>query len=296
MLHTPAAPIPHQVGRPQVSSAFNALDRDGDGVITRAEFEQAMRGTGLSQSHVNVAAHAVRMTTPSMVAVPQVQYATAPQQQVVYAAAPAQQQYAVQYAAAAPVQYTSAPAVQYASAPAVQYAAAPAVQYAAAPAVTYSPPPAFVQQPVQVEYSEVYAPRAVPLHSGQHLREARVLSEPVSYARSPRPLRDYSEGRNLLLDGQVVGERQIHREELLQEGRLLEAEPEGYGGQPLRYQGSVSGYSGTSGLASTYGRANYLRAGEPRGFPGPRPVLERDSDPFLAQGATGYSGGLVGTF
>merc|ERR1712071_566380 len=117
--------------QPQPAAAFNAMDRNHDGVVTRQEFAQAQALTALTTTYA---------TPPQVYAAPQ--------------AAPAQ----ISYAAPAPV-YAQPQQQQYAAPAAPVYAqqqqmtyAAPAQQVSYQPQMAYGAPMA--AQPQQVQYMQ----------------------------------------------------------------------------------------------------------------------------------------------
>jgi hypothetical protein len=112
------------------ATAFDAIDRNHDGVITREEF--AAVGNFIQQPPVTA-------TLPTATLAPTVTYAAAP---------------TMTYTAAAPVTYVTSPGVQYTTAPAMEPAqpvtyAAPAAEPMVQGAVTYAAPP---EQPGTVTY------------------------------------------------------------------------------------------------------------------------------------------------
>ncbi|CAK0853595.1 unnamed protein product, partial [Prorocentrum cordatum] len=98
------------------AAAFDAIDRNHDGVITREEF--AAVGNFIQQQPVTA-------SLPTATLAPTVTYAAAP---------------TMTYTAAAPVTYVTSPGVQYATAPAMEPAQPVTYAGPSEPMVTYAAP------------------------------------------------------------------------------------------------------------------------------------------------------------
>lgn len=217
-----AAPVQAVSG---AKAVFDSLDRNHDGVITRAEFNAAM---GQAPASPVVAS----FTSPVAVATP-VTYAAPPV--VTQAPTPPLLTYSAPTMVQQPVTYAAPPVVVPAPQPqVVTYAAPPPVQVQETllveeppPTLVYQappPPPPVVRQPIVYEAPPpqpiVYeAPPPPPPLEIMPTMERRVI-EPIRVRESSRPAIRPIGGER------VIEERPISREELFATGNLVEGNAE----------------------------------------------------------------------